>query len=190
MEGLIYISENLHGSKFFNIFFKTVTYLGEMGVFWIVLGLVLLIFKKSRTSGFVMLISLLIGFVLNDFVLKNLFVRDRPFIVNENMAKFLENINYELPSGYSMPSGHAFSSFNCAVLLTLFNKKCGKVLIPIAFLIAVSRIFLCVHYPSDVLVGMLLGIFTAVIVFVIHKIIVRKIKIYKRQRVRMYDKSK
>ena len=81
----------------------------------------------------------------------------------------------DLPSGNSFPSGHSYSAFNCAVVLTIFHKKAGYVLIPTSFLIAISRVFLCVHYPTDILAGMLLGILTAVVSFTVYKLIIKKI---------------
>lgn len=184
MEGLIYISENWHGSNFFNTFFKCVTMLGEAGIFWIVLGICLICFKKTRTSGIVMLLSILIGFCINDFVLKNLFARPRPFSENAQMAEFLESISLKKPSGFSMPSGHSYVAFNGAMILALFHKKRGAIAFVLSFLIAFSRIFLCVHYPTDVLVGSILGILTALATYVCFVKIKKKAKSVSREKIR------
>jgi len=183
MEGLIWIHENLHGLSWLNRFYKYVTYLGEGGILWIVLALVLICFKNSRKSGVVLLISLAVGFVINDLILKNIFERTRPFIENVNFGYYLKQIGMQLPTSYSMPSGHAYSAFNCAVILTMFDRKWSG-LIGIATLIAFSRIFLCIHYPTDVLVGVILGILTAVCVFILYKLVERKIEGAKRNKIR------
>lgn len=183
MEGLVFINEHWHGSGFVNTFFKCVTFLGEAGILWIVLGIVLLCFKKTRMSGFVMLVSLLIGFCVNDFVLKNLIARPRPFVTNPEFAEFLKSISMKQPSGFSMPSGHSYVAFNAAMMLALFNKK-GAWAFVLSFLIAFSRIFLCVHYPTDVLVGSILGVLTALAVFASYKAIIRKSKSISREKIR------
>lgn len=187
MEGLIYINENWHGSNFFNTFFKCVTMLGEAGVFWIVLGIILICFKKTRASGIVMLVSLLVGFCLNDFVLKNLIARPRPFSKNQEFAEFLESISMKKPSGFSMPSGHSYVAFNAGVMLTLFHKKKGAITLVLSFLIAFSRIFLCVHYPTDVLLGSVLGVITAFVVYVSYIKIIKKIKSKSREKIRINE---
>lgn len=187
MEGLIYINENWHGSNFFNTFFKCVTMFGEAGVFWIVLGIILICFKKTRASGIVMLVSLLVGFCLNDFVLKNLIARPRPFSKNQEFAEFLESISMKKPSGFSMPSGHSYVAFNAGVMLTLFHKKQGVITLVLSFLIAFSRIFLCVHYPTDVLLGSVLGVITAFVVYVSYIKIIKKIKSKSREKIRINE---
>ena len=192
MEGLIWINENLQGSMFVNEIFKVITMFGEMGAFWIVLSLLMLIFEETRTCAIVMIVSLVLGFVFNDFVLKNIFARERPFIVHPEFVDFLKSIKYDLPSGFSLPSGHAYSSFNCAVVITCFHKKLGYIVLPLAFLIAISRIFLCVHYPTDVLLGAMLGIITAIVVVFVYRKIDKKIKGKQRVKIRLrinHDKN-
>lgn len=187
MEGLIWLHNNLHGSTFVNTLAKFITFLGEWAFLWIGIALFLLFFKKTRVSAVVMLISLAIGYIFNDFILKNIFNRPRPFEEYSAFASFIKGIGMDLPSGNSFPSGHSFSSLNCAVVLTLFHKKAGYVVLPVAVMIALSRIFLCVHYPTDVLVGMILGIITAVLSFTTYRAILRKIKQKERNKIRTND---
>lgn len=184
MEGLIFVNEHLHCSTFWNEFFKCITFLGEAGIVWIVLGIILLCFKKTRISGLVLLVSLGIGFVFNDLVLKQLFARPRPFAINPDFERFLNSISMPLPSGFSMPSGHSYVAFNACVILTCFYKKKGSVSFILGILIAVSRIFLCVHYPTDVLVGAGLGSLTAILVFCCFRCIQRKSSARKREKIR------
>ena len=184
MEGLIWVHQNLHGSNVFNQIVKFITLLGDGGILWIAIAVCLLFFKKTRVGAIVMLASLAVGFVFNDFVLKNIFNRARPFEEYSVCADFIKSLGMDLPAGNSFPSGHSYSAFNCAVVLALFNKKLGKITIPVALIIALSRIFLCVHYPTDVLVGSILGILTAVMSFAIYKFIIKKIHSKNRQKIR------
>lgn len=183
MEGLIWVNENLHSSNFFNYLFKFITCLGNDGLIWIVIGVILLLFRKTRKTGVVMLCSLLVGFLINDFILKNIFNRARPFEVYPEFKDFIQSIGLKLPSGKSFPSGHSFSSFNCAMVITLMHKKHGKYSLILAGLIAFSRIFVLVHYPTDVLAGMLLGILTALCSVLIYLKICKSIKARKRRKI-------
>lgn len=184
MNFLIYLSENMHGSWFWNMFFKTVSCIADKGLIWIVIGVSLLIFKKTRKSGFYMLICLLLVFILNEFALKYIIRKDRPFVTNPELKIFLEQINYKLPAGYSMPSGHSLCGFACATILTLFWGWKGILSYVLAGLIAFSRLFLCVHYPSDVLVGACVGILFALALF--FAIATIKKQIVKNKRSRIY----
>lgn len=157
----------LHGSDFVNHFLKFFTLLGEAGIIWIISLLVLLIVVviKKRKMPIVLLsgaVALLIGWLFNDFFLKEIIARVRPYqnydAFKDAFIVFMNQLSYELPSGYSFPSGHSFSSFNAATTLCLYNKKLGYISYPVAFIIAFSRIFLGAHYLTDVLVGSLLGV--------------------------------
>ena len=184
MEGLINIHNTFHGEMWLNNVFKLITNLGDIGFVWLVIAAVLFFFKKTRKGAIIMVVSLGVGYVFNNLLLKNIFLRDRPFVVNEEFKQFLINIGLELPEGTSFPSGHAFSSFLCATLLFLYNKKLGYLTFPLAFLIALSRVYLCVHYPTDVLAGALIGVLFSINVYYIGNFIVRKINSKKRQSAR------
>jgi len=105
-------------------------------------------------------------------------------MVNENFKNFILSLKMELPVGTSFPSGHAFSSFLCATILTIFYKKFGVVLFILATLIAFSRVYLCVHYPTDILVGSILGVLFAILCFYVYKLILNKFEKKKRDCVR------
>lgn len=184
MEGLVFVNQHLHSNAFFNHLMKFITLLGDGGIVWIALAVVLLFFKKTRFCGLTVIISLAIGYVLNDFVLKLIFSRPRPFSVHPEFVDFLEEMKLELPGGFSFPSGHAFSSFNCAVVMLLFHKRIGIFAIILAALISFSRIFFCVHYPTDVLAGMILGIVVAVVVSVSVMKIIKSFSSRKRLEIR------
>ena len=130
-----------------------ITSLGDTGIFWIVCGVILLIFKKTRTSGVALLFSLSIAFLLSQFVLKELVSRPRPFEAIEGIELLIG-----IPHGSSFPSSHATTSFASAMSLFCFNKIYGTVALVLAALIAFSRVYLCVHFLSDVIFGAILGI--------------------------------
>jgi len=161
---LQWINANLHGSGFVNQLFKYLTYLGEKGIVWIALGLLLLCFKKTRKGGFLLLVSLGVGVLLNNFIIKPLVARPRPFAADPALADFITSIGLKLPTDYSFPSGHTQIAINAAVFLTIFFKGKGAWSWIPAILIASSRVFLCVHYPTDVLAAMAIGAAVAALV--------------------------
>ncbi len=152
------IFQNLHNGYTDKIF-PVITYMGEYGVFWITLALVLIFFVKTRRCGISMLCALLMGVVVGELIIKHLVMRDRPFIADEALQQFLL---IAPPSGYSFPSGHTCSSFAASMSIFFENKKWGIPAVLLACAIAFSRLFLMVHYPTDVFCGMCLGILCAV----------------------------
>ncbi|MGI5947057.1 MAG: phosphatase PAP2 family protein [Lachnospiraceae bacterium] len=136
-----------------------VTFLGDGGWFWIALGTALFAVPRTRRTGAAMLISLAAGFILGNVILKNVVARQRPCWLDPMVALLIEN-----PSDYSFPSGHSLASFEGAVSILLYHKKWGVAAVVLAALIACSRLYLFVHFPTDVLAGSLLGILIAVIV--------------------------
>ncbi len=147
-----FIHENL-SCGFLDFFMPLVTLLGEGGIFWIAVTLVLLCFKKTRRAGLVMAVSLAIGLVAVNLTLKPLVARPRPYTVDENVKLLVNKL-----SDYSFPSGHTLACFECSVALLICGfKKWGGAALTFAFLVAFSRLYLYVHYPTDVLTGMALG---------------------------------
>ena len=142
--------------------------MGEMGLFWIAVGIVFIIFKKTRSMGVMMLVAMAIGFLVGEIGIKNLINRPRPFMVNiDYSARPSElnpdfGLNIAIPSGSSFPSGHSCSSLAA-------DKRFGIPALVLALLIVFSRLYNYVHYPSDVLCGMLLGVICAVVVVLVFK---------------------
>ncbi len=135
---------------------KYVTKLGDAGIFWIALSLILLIPKKTRRTGAAMGVSLLLGLIIGNGILKNLIARTRPYDV-ANPIRSRSNLLIAPPSDYSFPSGHTLASFEAATALFKDHTVYGFFAFVLALLIAFSRIYLQVHYPSDVLGGAILG---------------------------------
>lgn len=131
-----------------------ITRLGDAGIIWIVLSIVLLLIPKTRKSGAVMVAALVVDVLLCNIVLKNLVARTRPYDVNTGVHLLVAKLH-----DYSFPSGHTAASFTSVTALYLAGeKKLWKFALVLACLIAISRLYLYVHYPTDVLGGILFGV--------------------------------
>ena len=150
---ILYFIQGLH-TPFLDRFMTAVTSLGDKGWFFIVLGIILFCFKRTRKMGAAVLLSLAAGGLIGNVVLKNLVMRDRPCWIDESVRLLIQN-----PKDFSFPSGHTLASFETAVSIFLYNRKWGVPVIVLASVIALSRLYLFVHFPTDVLSGMALGIF-------------------------------
>ena len=109
--------------------------------------------KKHRKAGFLVLIGMLLGLIIGNGILKNVIARSRPCWINKDWQMLIS-----IPKDYSFPSGHTQASVIAATILTLYKKKWGIVVIPLTVIIAFSRLYLYVHFPTDVLGGALLGL--------------------------------
>ena len=135
-----------------------VTKLGDVGIIWIILTAILLIIPKTRRTGGVMLVALVVQTVLCNVILKNLFARTRPYDVNTAVQLLVPKLH-----DFSFPSGHTSASFTAVSALYFSKDKLWKPALILACLIAVSRLYLYVHYPTDVLGGLLLGVLSGYI---------------------------
>lgn len=149
---LLWIQEHLR-TDFLTGFWKAVTFLGNAGWFWIGLGIVLACIPKTRKAGIIALISLALGALITNVWLKEFVARARPFDALDTIVPLIPK-----PTDYSFPSGHTCASFACAlVYFRMLPRKYGTPLLVLAGLIAFSRLYLGVHYPSDVLGGYLVA---------------------------------
>ena len=166
-----------------DVFFRAITHLGDAGIFWIILSIVLLFFKKTRKAGIYSAVALVGSVVLNNVILKPLVARPRPFWFGDTAdAKGLkENVEgliciVKEAKDYSFPSGHTGASFASAVaMFPHLPKKYGVALLVLAFLIAFSRLYVGIHYPTDVIIGFIDGIFLGIMSNVICNAVMKKI---------------
>lgn len=169
LDFMIWMHTNLHSSDVVTQIVKYITMLGDSGLVWIILGLVMLCSKKTRTPALFMLGSLALGFLINDFILKNLFARERPIFQSDVLYNWLSTTGYEMPDGFSFPSGHSMGSFACAIVLVYFYKWRATPAVVLASLIAISRVYMCAHFPTDVIAGALFGTIIAIIAIIYYK---------------------
>ena len=162
-------------SHFLTAIMTTVTTLGDEGIIFIVLGLVLLCTKKYRKAGVSILVALVVMLLLNNIVLKELIARPRPFNLDpETYDWWYEVYKYPYfkihqPSSFSFPSGHRSSAFAAAIALLCHDRKLGIPTTIFAAIMGFSRIYVEVHYCTDVLGGAIVGIIYAVIGVLIAK---------------------
>ena len=136
-----------------------ITRLGDGGWFWILLTLILLAMRPTRRLGVAAAIGLLCSLIINDGILKNLIQRPRPFDLSLWQGLFQYPELIPRPESFSFPSGHSCSSLAAATGIWMGRKNgWTAALLVLAVLIAFSRIYLHVHYPTDVLMGSLLGV--------------------------------
>lgn len=137
-----------------------VTMLGEGGIVWIVLALALLFFPKTRRCGGMMLGVMAFSFLLGNLILKNIIARGRPFTVDTTVSLLIKE-----PGEYSFPSGHTLNGFSAATMLFLHFHGPGIAAFVLAGIIAFSRMYLFVHYPTDILGGLILGVVDALVIY-------------------------
>lgn len=144
--------QKLH-SPLLDTLFVCITRLGDKGFVWCLMALVFLLIPEKRKTGFICVAAILLTEITGNHILKPLFARVRPCDVNQAVQLLIAN-----PGGYSFPSGHTSASFAAASVLRFREKR--KVAVPallLAALIGFSRMYLYVHYPTDIAGGILLG---------------------------------
>lgn len=166
---ILHAIQNIHSSLLDSIM-VFITSLGNSGIIWIAISIIFIFTKKYRRCGITMALALLFSFILGNVILKNIFERARPSWVDSSVTLLIKN-----PRDYSFPSGHSFASFAGATAIFIYHKKEGIVALILAALIAFSRLYLFVHYPSDVIFGSLFGVIAATIaVMIVNKFISNK----------------
>ena len=148
---------------FFTPFFEFISELGHGGIPLIIIALILMVFRKTRKYGTAMLIGIAIGALITNCCLKILIARSRPY-TDETKAFFNTDLYQRLwltvgqnvESDKSFPSGHTTAAFaSMTPLFLIGNKKISWTAFVFAFLMAIARIYLVVHFASDVLAGIL-----------------------------------
>ena len=166
---LEWIQSNLQ-SGFMDFIMPIITLFGDAGIFWMVWAAILLFFPKTRKTGLGMFFAMMLGLIICNMILKPLVGRMRPYDFQiDELGKTWEDILLagkllvETPHDYSFPSGHTIASFEACTVLLINDKRMGIPATILAILIAFSRMYLYVHYPTDVIVSVFLGILFAFI---------------------------
>ena len=155
--------EKLH-CNFLDFLMPKLTMLGNYGILWIVLALVLLCIPKTRRCGCALAIALVLALLLGNCLLKPLIARLRPFAQNPAIALLIPS-----PEDFSFPSGHTYSAVASALVIWQSNRKWGITAMVLALGIAFSRMYLMVHFLTDILGGILLGALCAFLAIQITK---------------------
>lgn len=138
---------------FLDMAMPLITVLGNGGILWIICSLLMTVFPGTRKAGIAMAVSLILEVLCCNVLLKPFVARLRPCDVNMAVQLLIPH-----PEGFSFPSGHTGASFAAAAALYFGKNRMGTAAFILAALIGFSRIYLYVHYPTDVLAGALLGI--------------------------------
>ena len=167
---LVFIQENLRFDGLTDALIS-ITHLGDHGQVWIILCLVLLLFKRTRKAGMCGLLALLINLLITNVTLKPLVARVRPYEQFEDLVRLIGR-----QKDFSFPSGHTSSSFAAAWAIFMMDRPIKKISgatektsasllgmtsMVLAIAIAYSRLYVGVHFPTDVLAGAAIGIFSA-----------------------------
>ena len=138
------------------------TTLGNEGIIYYILLALLLLNKKTRKLGVILGISMLLNHILSNMTLKPLFARTRPFDVNTAVEIIIKK-----PSSYSFPSGHTAQAFTTAFAFLFAKSKLTKPMLVFACIMAFTRLYLYVHYPTDILGGIVCGLMSSYIGYTI-----------------------
>lgn len=156
------------------------SFLGDNGMIWIILALVLMLFKKTRIIGVCVAAALAIDVVVVNGLLKTFIDRPRPWEAGDFAfitREYVDTRLISIPSDSSFPSGHTASAFAGAIgFLCALEKKQKLWAIPaivLALLIALSRIYVCVHYPSDVFAGLIIGVILGIVGYYLTKAVLK-----------------
>ena len=128
-------------------------------------------------------VALLLGFLTGNLLLKNCIARTRPFLWDPTISLLIEK-----PSDYSFPSGHTLASFECAVAIFRYHRKWGIAALVFAVLIAFSRLYLQVHYPTDVLGGAMLGTLWGMLACWIVDTVIKRYQMKKKRTKKLPDR--
>lgn len=179
-----WIQENCR-CAFLDGFMSAITYIGGMkGLVCIMLAVVLLFWKKTRKTGIMIGAALLLGVIIGNGILKNVFARTRPYEL-EGALVTVKDLLTGPESDKSFPSGHSLAVFETATVLMYYKRSWGIPALVIAILVAISRLYLYVHFPTDVIAGAVCGIIFAIlgiiIVNMVYKYLLPKFKKNKLQ---------
>lgn len=159
---ILFVINKYIQNKYLDKLMPVVTSMGNLGIVWIIMAAALILDKPYRSIGDVVILTLIISTIVGEGIVKHIVRRVRP--CNEKSSL---NMLISKPMSYSFPSGHTLSSFAAAEVLSMYFTEYKLIFMIIAFLIALSRIYLYVHYPTDVIAGIILGILCSKLIFII-----------------------
>lgn len=146
-----------------------ITSLGDLGLVWIIISIILILSKRYRTIGLLCISAMIFNTIIGEGILKNLIQRPRPFVSMATVDLLIDK-----PTSFSFPSGHTSASFAAVGIICSQLKKYRIYIVLLASLIAFSRLYLFVHYPFDILAGIIQGLVCAKIVLKVYHIVMKK----------------
>lgn len=130
--------------------------LGDMGILWIAIAVILLFTGKYKKGGIQMLVAMLLTFIVGNLILKNAVNRLRPCQIDETISLIVS-----IPHDASFPSGHTMNGITAALTLWFIDRRMGIPAMVLAVMIAISRMYNFMHFPTDVLAGGIIGVISA-----------------------------
>ena len=165
---LDFIRNNMSCS-FLDYSMQGISFLANVGLIWIVSAIVLLIIPKTRKIGLAVACALIFSLIICNITIKPIIARVRPYDLREGIELIIAR-----PTDFSFPSGHTSISFAGAIPMLMYNKKIGIPALILAIIIAFSRLYLYVHFPTDVLGGMIVGSICGVLGYFTSKFIYKR----------------
>lgn len=156
-------------SGFLDTLAPFVSFLGKLSLIWVVIAVACLFFKKSRSLGRSLTCDLLFNLIAGNLIIKPIVHRVRPCVLNDTIDMLVK-----IPFDSSFPSGHTLFAFGAATIIFIYNKWLGIAAYLFAILMGFSRMYLYVHFPSDVLFGALFGIIFAIVAYRIENMLFEK----------------
>lgn len=153
---ILYTIQRMHNT-FLDLLMPAVSFLANGGMIWVIIAVGMMLSRKTRKCGFLVLVCMLICLLAGNMGLKNIVARQRPCWIDSSVQLLIP-----VPRDYSFPSGHTMHSFTAAVMIFFHYKKWGIMTLVLAAVIAFSRMYLFVHFPTDILGGLVIGVFVAV----------------------------
>jgi len=140
-----------------------ISMIGNLGAVWLVIAAILLCIPRYRKYGIMIVLAILLAALTGEAILKPMFARIRPCNLNIYVPMLIQR-----PTDFSFPSGHTSASFAATSIIWKANKKFGVLALLFALLMGFSRLYLYVHYPTDILAGLILGLLCgATIIYIV-----------------------
>ncbi|MGM9987200.1 MAG: phosphatase PAP2 family protein [Bacillaceae bacterium] len=157
-----FVHKKVPKSKVFDKVSIIINKIGYGGVMWVIVALTLILFTPYKQYGFMIILADFLYFILCNQFIKPKYSRQRPFQQNNAIEIIIKE-----PNSSSFPSGHATIAFSCTTILFFMNPLVGMIALVLSVVIACSRLYLLVHYPSDVTAGILIGIMLGLVSYLV-----------------------